>query len=266
MLEPFLLRALAAGIGLAIVAAPLGCIVVWRRMAYFGETIAQASLIGIALGLAFQINITVAVLLTAVAVAALLIGLGRQTLIPIDSLLGLLHHAALAAGIIATASLKGPAVDLVGYLFGDVLAVTAEDLWWVYGGGAVVLATLAWLWEPLLRISINQDLAQAEGVDAARVRMIFTLLLALTIALAMKIVGALLAIAFLIVPAVAARPLADTAERMAVLAALIAAVSVAAGLAISSAFDVPGGPAIVLVMAACAVVSLVWTGVWTQRA
>lgn len=266
MLEPFLLRALAAGIGLAIVAAPLGCIVVWRRMAYFGETIAQASLIGIALGLAFQINITVAVLLTAVAVAALLIGLGRQTLIPIDSLLGLLHHAALAAGIIATASLKGPAVDLVGYLFGDVLAVTAEDLWWVYGGGAVVLATLAWLWEPLLRISINQDLAQAEGVDAARVRMIFTLLLALTIALAMKIVGALLAIAFLIVPAVAARPLSDTAERMAVLAALIAAVSVAAGLAISSAYDVPGGPAIVLVMAACAVVSLVWTGVWTQRA
>jgi zinc transport system permease protein len=266
MLEPFLLRALAAGIGLAIVAAPLGCIVVWRRMAYFGETIAQASLIGIALGLAFQINITVAVLLTAVAVAALLIGLGRQTLIPIDSLLGLLHHAALAAGIIATASLKGPAVDLVGYLFGDVLAVTAEDLWWVYGGGAVVLATLAWLWEPLLRISINQDLAEAEGLDAARVRMIFTLLLALTIALAMKIVGALLAIAFLIVPAVAARPLSDTAERMAVLAALIAAVSVAAGLAISSAFDVPGGPAIVLVMAACAVVSLVWTGVWTQRA
>lgn len=261
MIEPFLLRALAAGIGLALVAAPLGCIVVWRRMAYFGETVAQASLIGIALGLAFQVNLTIAVLLTAAAVAVLLIGLGKQTLIPMDSLLGLLHHVALAAGIIATASLKGPSVDLVGYLFGDVLAVTNEDLWWVYGGGAVVLLALTQLWEPLLRISIHQDLAAAEGVNAERVRMIFTLLLALTIALAMKIVGALLAIAFLIIPAIAARPLAGTAERMAVMAAGIAAASVVAGLSLSSVYDVPSGPAIVLVMAACAVASLGWRGV-----
>ena len=152
MFDPFLLRALAAGAGLAMIAAPLGCIVVWRRMAYFGETIAQASLIGIALGLALKVNLTVAVLLTAVAVAMLLIALGRQTLIPMDSLLGLLHHVALAAGIIATAALKGPSVDLVGYLFGDVLAVTREDLWWVYGGGPVILAVLAWLWEPMLRV------------------------------------------------------------------------------------------------------------------
>lgn len=261
MIEPFLLRALAAGIGLALVAAPLGCIVVWRRMAYFGETIATASLIGIALGLALQANLTVAVLLTATAVALLLIALGKQTIIPMDSLLGLLHHAALAAGIIATASLKGPAVDLVGYLFGDVLAVTREDLWWVYGGGALVLTALAYLWQPLLRISIHQELAAAEGVPAERVRMAFTLLLALTIALAMKIVGALLAIAFLIIPAIAARPLASTAERMALIAAAIAACSVVAGLTLSSLYDIPTGPAIVLVMSGCAVYSLGSAGV-----
>lgn len=259
ILEPFLLRALAAGIGLAIIAAPLGCIVVWRRMAYFGETIAQASLIGIALGLALEANLTVAVLLTAIAVAGLLIALGRQTIIPMDSLLGLLHHAALAAGIIATASLKGPAVDLIGYLFGDVLAVTNEDLWWVAGGGTLVLAALAFLWEPLLRMSIHQDLAQAEGVPTEAVRMAFTLLLALTIALSMKIVGALLAIAFLIIPAIAARPLASTAEQMALLAAAIAAVSVVAGLTLSSLYDVPSGPAIVLMMAGCAIASMVST-------
>jgi zinc transport system permease protein len=263
--EPFFLRALAAGIGLAVIAAPLGCIVVWRRMAYFGETIAQASLIGIALGLALQANLTVAVLLTATAVALLLIGLGRQTLIPMDSLLGLLHHAALAAGIIATASLKGPAVDLVGYLFGDVLSVTQEDLWWVYGGGAVVLAALTYLWQPLLRISIHQELAAAEGVPAEGIRMAFTLLLALTIALAMKIVGALLAIAFLIVPAIAARAFASTAERMALLSAAIAAGSVVAGLMLSSVYDVPSGPAIVLVMAGCAVGSLGWSGLRAAR-
>lgn len=255
-LDPFLLRALAAGIGLAVVAAPLGCIVVWRRMAYFGETIAQASLIGIALGLALQANLTVAVLLTAVAVALLLIALGKQSVIPMDSLLGLLHHAALAAGIVATASLKGPAVDLVGYLFGDVLSVTTGDLWWVYGGGAVVLAALAFLWQPLLRMSVHAELAAAEGVPTEAVRIAFTLLLALTVALAMKIIGAMLAIAFLIIPAIAARPLATTATGMALIAASIAAGSVAGGLALSTQYDIPSGPAVVLIMAACAIASL----------
>jgi zinc transport system permease protein len=221
-------------------------------MAYFGETIAQASLIGIALGLAFQINLTVAVLATSLAVAGLLIGLGRQSVIPTDSLLGLLHHMALAVGIIATAALKGPAVDLVGYLFGDVLAVTWTDLIWVYVGGAIVLAGLARLWRPLLRLAVHAELAAAEGIDPERVRIAFTLLLALTIALAMKIVGVLLAIAFLIIPAVAARPLCQTPERMAVMAALVAAGSVVAGLGASLLYDIPSGPAVVIAMGTCA--------------
>jgi zinc transport system permease protein len=262
MIEPFLLRALAAGVGLAVVAAPLGCIVVWRRMAYFGETIAQGGLIGIAMGLALQMDLTLSVLATAVAMAGLLILLGRQSVVPVDSLLGLLHHVALAGGIVATAALKGPSVDLMGYLFGDVLAVTASDLVWVYGGGLIVLAALAWLWEPLLRLSIHPELAEAEGVPAERVRIAFTLLIALTVALSMKLVGALLAIAFLIVPAVAARPLAATAERMAAVAALVAAFSVAAGLWLSSLYDLPSGPAIVLVMAACAVAAVGWRGMF----
>jgi zinc transport system permease protein len=252
MLEPFLLRALAAGVGVAVVAAPLGCIVVWRRLAYFGETIAQASLLGIAAGLALQTDLTVAVLITACAVAALLMALGRQTIIPMDSLLGLLHHVALAGGIVATALLKGPAVDLVGYLFGDILSVTTHDLWWVYGGGSVVLVALATLWQPLVRLSIHADLAQAEGVPAERIRMAFIFLLAVAIALSMKIVGALLAIAFLIIPAIAARPIATTPERMALIAAAIATLSVVAGLWLSVLADVPSGPAIVIVMAAFA--------------
>lgn len=266
MLEPFLLRALAAGIGIAIIAAPLGCFVVWRRMAYFGETIAQASLIGIALGLAMQADLTATVLVTALAVAGLLLALGRQTLVPMDSLLGLLHHIALAAGVVATASLKGPSVDLVGYLFGDVLSVTTGDLAWVWGGGAIVLAAILWLWQPLLRLTIHPDLAAAEGVPVERTRILFTLLLALTIALAMKVVGALLAIAFLIVPAVAARPLASSAEAMALTAAGLAATSVAAGLFTSTLYDVPSGPAIVLVMAAFAVAGLLWSGMRGQPA
>lgn len=252
MLEPFLVRALAAGVGLAIVAAPLGCFVVWQRMAYFGETVAQASLIGVALGLAFQVNLTVSVLAVAVAVAALLILFGLQKMVGLDSILGLLHHASLATGIIATAMISGPSVDLMGFLFGDVFSVTNDDLVWVFVGGAFVLTVMYRFWQPLLRAAVHEDLAAAEGVTPWQVRAVFTMLLALTIAVAMKIVGVLLVMAFLVVPAVAARPLSSTPERMALIAAAIAAGSVVAGLWISSVYDAPGGPSIVLAMALAA--------------
>jgi zinc transport system permease protein len=254
--EPFFLNALAAGIGLAIVAAPLGCIIVWRRMAYVGETLAQSSLLGVALGLALGIDLTLAVVLAAVTTAFVLIAFGRQKLLALDSVLGLMHHAALALGVVAIAVLKGPSIDLMGYLFGDVFAVTSMDLLWVYGGGAVVFALTLQLWKPLVRLSLHEDLATAEGINPAIPRAMFDVLLAITIAVAMKIVGILLVMAFLIVPAVAARPLASTPERMAILAAVIAVVGVFAGLALSLYTDAPGGPSIVLAMCAMAVVSL----------
>lgn len=259
-MEPFLLRALAAGIGLAIVAAPLGCFVVWNRMAYFGETVAQASLLGVALGLMLRLDLTVSVLAVALVVAGLLMLAGRQKAVPTDSILGLLHFGALAAGVIATALVRGPSVDLMGYLFGDVFSVTGTDLLWVYGGGAVTLAAMAALWSSLLRLAVHEELAAAEGVDRARVRLAFTVVLALTIAIGMKIVGILLVIAFLIVPSVAARPFASTPERMAVLAMLVGVASTALGLALSLVSDAPGGPAIVLVMALVAGLALVLGG------
>lgn len=256
MFEPFLLRALVAGLGLAVVAAPLGCFVVWQRMAYFGETVAQASLLGVALGLALQLDLTLGVLVVAVAVAFLLVWFGRQEVVGLDSVLGLLHHAALAAGVIATSMLDGPPVDLVGFLFGDVFAVTSADIVWILVGGSAVLAVVAWLWQPLLRLAVHEELAAAEGVKRQRVQLIFTVLLAVTIAVAMKIVGILLVMAFLVVPAVAARPLAATPERMVAIAALIAAACVVAGLWLSANFDTPGGPSIVIVMSLAAALSL----------
>ncbi len=255
-MEPFLIRALAAGIGLAIVAAPLGCFVVWNRMAYFGETIAQASLIGIALGLLLKLDLTVSVLVVAVLVAGLLLLLGRQKILPLDSVLGLLAHAALAIGVITTSLVKGPSVDLMGYLFGDIFAVADQDIWWVYIGGAAVLTTLLWVWGPLLAMAVHEELAGAEGVDRERTKAIFVMLLAVTVAVAMKIIGILLVIAFLIMPAAAARPYARTPEGMALLAAGVAVISVGLGLLLSFRADIPGGPAIVVVMAALAVASI----------
>ena len=166
-MEPFLIRALAAGLGLAVVSAPLGCFVVWNRMAYFGETIAQASLIGIALGLFLKLDLTLAVLAVAVATAALLVLLSRQKVLPLDSILGIVAHAALAAGVIATTLVKGINVDLMGYLFGDILAVSTDDLWWVYCGGTVVLAALWWIWQPLLALAVHEELERAAAFRLA---------------------------------------------------------------------------------------------------
>lgn len=256
VIEPFLARALIAGVALAIVAAPLGCIVVWRRMAYFGETLAQASLLGVALGLSLEADLNLAVILTAVSVAGLVIISGRQKLVALDSVLGLMHHAALALGIVALALLKGPSVDLMGYLFGDIFAVTNTDLVWILAGGALVLTLTALLWQPLVRVSLHEELATAEGIAPAWPRALFDILLAVTIAVAMKIVGILLVMAFLIVPAVAARPLAATPERMAILAALIAATGSVAGIQLSLHYDTPGGPSIVLALTAIAAITL----------
>lgn len=255
-LEPFLLRALAASLALAVVAAPLGSLVIWNRMAYFGETVSQASLIGIALGLFLGIDITAPVIFVTLVVAGVLILLSRQKIVPLDAILGLMHHGALALGVIATLSLKGPAVDLMSYLFGDIFAVTTTDLLWIYAGGILVLAVLARLWQPMLRLAVHEELASAEGVPRDVVKAIFIVLLSLIIAIAIKIVGALLVIAFLIVPAVAARPFSTTPERMAILAAVIGALSVVLGIALSLNFDVPGGPSIVLFMAVIAGLSV----------
>ncbi len=255
-MEPFLVRALAAGLGLAAVAAPLGCFLVWQRMAFFGETVAHASLIGVALALAANANVTGAALGIAVLVAATLVVLSRQQVVPVDSLLSVLAHGSLALGVIATALAQGGAVDIVDYLFGDIYAVSVEDLAWLAAGGVLVLVGLAFLWQPLLLISVDAELAAAEGIRRERVKALVLLLLAVVVAIAIKVVGVLLTVAFLIMPATAARPAAATPEAMAVAAVGVAAMGVVGGLALSLAFDTPGGASIVVVLTAIAGCSL----------
>jgi zinc transport system permease protein len=259
MLEPFLLRALVAAVGLGMLAAPLGCLVVWRRMSYFGSTVAHGGLLGVALGILLGIDLTLGVILVALAIGGLLVVLSRQRVLPTDSLLGVLSHAALAGGLVAAAKLAGQRLDLMGYLFGDILAVTEADLLWIFAGGAVVLALVAWLWRTLVAIAVHEELAAAEGLNTRRAEAALVLILAFTIAVAMKIVGVLLIIAFLIMPAAAARPFASTPEGMVGLAAVIGGVGSALGLLLSMTADLPGGPAIVLVLSAFCLVSIGWS-------
>lgn len=261
MLEPFLVRALVAAVGVGIVAAPLGCLVVWRRMSYFGGTIAHGGLLGVGLGLALGIDLTLGVVLVALVTGMLLVGLGRQRLVPSDSLLGILSHATLAGGIVAASRLSGQRLDLMGYLFGDVLAVSGADLAWLAAGGALVLAVIAGLWRTLVAVAVHEELAAAEGLSPARAEAALVVLLALTVAIAMKIVGVLLIVAFLVMPAAAARPFAGTPEAMVAIAAVVGAAGAAIGLAISMTADVPGGPAIVLVLSLLSLAAIGWSAI-----
>jgi zinc transport system permease protein len=249
MLDDFIVRAVVGGVGVATVAGPLGCFVVWRRMAFFGAALAHSALLGVALGSLLAIDLNLATATVCLAFAVTLVLLQRQPALSTDTVLGILAHVALALGLVVLSFLEWLRVDLMAYLFGDVLAVTVRDLVWIYAGGAVALAVLVWLWSSLLSITLNGELARAEGVDVDRVQLGFMLVMALAVAIGMKIVGILLIVSLLVIPAAAARQLARTPEQMAGLAALIGALAVILGIGGSVQWDTPAGPTIVLASA-----------------
>ena len=246
ILDDFFWRSLLAGAGVALVAGPLGCFVVWRRMAYFGDTMAHSSLLGVALGFLLGIDLMLGVFAVALVVALLLFAFQRQRQLASDAVLGTLSHASLSLGILVISLMTWVRVDLMSYLFGDILAVDVEDLLWIYGGGGVALGVLVWIWRPLLAVTVDEALAQAEGIPTLRLQLVFMLLIAGLIALAMKIVGILLITSLLIIPATAARRYSRTPEQMAMGAALVGVASVGLGLTTSLHFDTPSGPSIVV--------------------
>jgi zinc transport system permease protein len=258
MIDDFLVRAALAGLGIALLTAPLGCFVVWQRLAMFGNSIAHCGLLGVAAGILLGIDLTVGVIAVSLALAMLLIGMQGQKLLPQDTLLGILAHAALAAGLLAATLVGGARLDLMGYLFGDILAVSNADLWWIALGLLGVGGVMIRLWRPLLAISVHEEIAAAEGVPVALIRSAFMLLIAFTVALSIKMVGILLITAMLIIPAAAARAFVSTPEQMAIGAAAVSALSVLAGLGMSLRLDTPAGPSIVLVLTALFVAAVPW--------
>jgi len=256
--EPFFWRALLAGLVVVLMAGPLGCFVVWQRLAYFGNALSHGLLLGVALGFALHIAPMLAVLAVTVLLAVLLFALERVRLLAADTLLGILAHAALAVGVIVAASLETLRVDLMGYLFGDLLAVSWNDVWLAALAALAVLGGLALLWRPLLALTVHEPMAAAEGVQPGRTRLAYILLLAVVIALAMKLIGILLITALLIIPAATARAFARTPEQMALLAVATGGISVLAGLAASWYWDWPAGPAVVAAASLLFGLSLPW--------
>ena len=246
----FLLNALLAGLALALVAGPLGSFVVWRRMAYFGDTLSHAALLGVALGFLLDVSPTLAVTVGCVLLAVLLVTLQQRQPLAADTLLGILAPSTLSF-------MKEVRVDLMAYLFGDLLAVSASDLLWIIAGSALVLALICFLWRPLLAITVHEELAKVEGLPVGAIRLALMLLIAIVIAVAMKIVGVLLITSLLIIPAAAAQRHARSPEQMAVGASLLGLVAVCAGLALSWFKDTPAGPSIVVSAAGLFLLSFV---------
>lgn len=241
----FLWLAIAAGIIVAIIAAPLGTLVVWQRLAYFGDTLAHAALLGTAIGLMLHINIWVSVFIVALAVGAILAMLQRRLAVSADSLLGIIAHGGLALGLVVF-SFSTTRVDLNSFLFGDLLAVTTGDLTLIAALGTLIAIALYKYWDKLLAITVHAELAAVEGLNVDRLRLLQLLLLALLVAVAMKVVGVLLVTALLIIPANCARPWSRTPEQMSTLASLFGVCAVLLGIGLSMWLDTPTGASVVL--------------------
>jgi zinc transport system permease protein len=253
----FLLYALLAGVALAVVAGPLGSFVVWRRMAYFGDTLSHAALLGVALGFLLDISPTIAVTVGCLLLAVLLVTLQQRQPLASDTLLGILAPSTLSLGLVVLSFMHEVRIDLMAYLFGDLLAISPADLGWILGGSTLVLVLIVALWRPLLAMTVHEELARVEGLPVATLRMTLMLLIAVVIAVAMKIVGVLLITSLLIIPAAAAQRHARSPEQMALGASLLGVIAVCAGLSLSWFKDTPAGPSIVVSAAALFLLSFV---------
>lgn len=245
MLDPFILRAFAAAIGVALIAGVIGCFVVWRKMAYFGDSLAHSALLGIALGLLYGLNLHLATILVCTGFAILLVILQQRKLLATDTLLGILAHAALSFGVVAISFLHTPNFDIHSYLFGDILTVTLSDLYWIYIGGTCVILLLIKQWSSLVLMTIHEDLAKAEGVRYMTNQLLLMGMMTLVVAVSIRITGILLITSMLIIPAATARQFARSPRGMAFLASGFGIIAVIIGILSSMKFDIPSGPSIV---------------------
>ena len=245
MIEPFIIRALIAGVGIAIIAGAIGCFVVWRKMAYFGDSLAHSALLGVALGLVMGISTNLGTIIICSLFAVVLIWLQQKKILATDTLLGILAHSALSVGMV-TLSLLEKSVDLHSYLFGDILAVTSAEIYFILFGGSFVLIFLYFNWSSFVLMTIDEKLAKAEGINIVFYQLLIMLLMTVVVAVSFKIVGLLLITSLLIIPAAAARQLANSPEKMAIISSLLAVLSVAIGVYSSLYLDTPSGPSIVV--------------------
>lgn len=248
-----ILPALIAGFFIAFISAPLGCFVVWRKMAYFGDTLSHATLLGIVIGMALQWNLMFASTFFILILALLLVLLETQKKIAVDTLLGILSHGALSIGIVSMYFIGFQSNLVENYLLGDILSISYDDLYFIIPTVFIIGAILIKHWNAFLYLTLDPELAQSHGIHLQKNKFIFTILLAVTIGIAFKFIGALVITALLIIPVAIARFFSKTPEQMAFMAIFISILMILLGFVVSAFCDTPSGPSIV---ALCAILFL----------
>lgn len=267
----FMGKAMLGGVGIATVTGPLGSMMVWRRMSNFGDTLAHSTLLGVCFALLWNMNLYLGLIGISVIIACLLTVLSQRRGIGSDALLAMLSHTTLAVGLILATALPGIRMDLLGLLYGDILAINGSDLVWIYTVNALVLCILLKLWPSLLSMTIDESLAAVEGVPVFRLKWVLMMMMAIVFAIAMKLIGVLLMTALLVIPAAAARQFSKSPEQMAVIASVMGMISVVCGISLSDWWDWPAGPAIVVVATLFFIMSLgfsrgfMFMGGWVEK-
>jgi len=247
-MEDFILRAILAAIGISIIAGSLGCFVIWKRMSYFSESISHSALLGVSLGIASGIGIHFGLVLVGTLFALLIVVLQERKFLSNDAILGIFSHIALSLGIVVLALVGGANMDYFSLLFGDILSITNRDIVWVYSVLIVIVALLSIFWQRLLLLTLNEDLAKAEGVKHTFYQLLFMLMIALAVSVSVQIVGVLLITSLLIIPPAIAKVFARTPSQMVFKSILVSILAVIIGLSGSMYYDLATGPAIVIAL------------------
>lgn len=246
MIDIFFLQSLLAGVGLSLITSPIGCFLVWRRMSFFGDALSHSALLGVALGLIFNINAHLGILIICLAVTFILAIVDDRTDLPSDTWLSITSYSALALGIIFINKMPSIRIDPASYLFGDILTLHSSDFLWIFGCAIVVGLFIYWQWQPLLLCTLDEGLAQAEDISLMRLKFSFMLILALTVAVSLKFIGVLLVPALLVIPPATAKQYAKTPEQMVLYSLLFTLAGITAGLFLSMTFNLATGASIVL--------------------
>jgi len=244
MIDPFFFNILMIAIGIAILTGIMGCFVVWRRMAYFGDSLSHSALLGVVIGVLLGINMQISIIFVCLVFSLLFVYLQQNKMLSNNTLLGILAHGSLSFGMVAFSFLDKN-INLHSFLFGDILTINVTDIYWIYGVGIGILSVIYYYWSSLILVILSEELAVAEGVSLFWMNVIFMILISLVIALSLQIIGALLITSMLIIPAATARHFAKSLKIMVLLSIFFGILSMISGLFLSLHFDTPTSPTIV---------------------
>lgn len=231
---------------LSFLTAPMGCFLIWRRMSFFGATLAHSALLGAVIGLLLGVGVFVGVMGFTALLACLLTWWLQNQRLANDTVLAMIAHLTLAIGVVAISLMDNLRIDLMAYLFGDVLSISRPVFYQIVAVCIVSAIALRVFWRGFVNLAVQPDIAQVEGYRTTVLSFCFVLFLSITISVGMVTVGALLIVSMLIIPAATARLIANQLKTMVFAAWIFTVISIISGMVAAYYVDLPAGPMVVI--------------------